>query len=251
MTDRPILFSAPMVQALLDGRKTQTRRILKGVPEWCDTDRKPGYSCLTPPGHIEFRGHYPGDDQVEAGYGSKFIKLRFVKGDRLWVRESWRVSPDAAEGWHPDHMRGFIDYQAGGYAELVAPSFEAVERAAFTKHDDRDWDFLPSRWRPGIHMPRWASRLTLAVTNVRVERLRDISLEDVLAEGCPIDPDYRDTTADGSNPYMVAIGVAQWQTPHLWYHRLWDALNGAGAWEANPWVSVTTFTVEQRNIDHG
>lgn len=93
------------------------------------------------------------------------------------------------------------------------------------------------------------ARLTLLVDAVRVERVQEINTADVLAEGCPIDPDYRDTTADHSSPPMVLIGPAQWQSPRAWYHRLWDELHGARSWDANPWVTVTTFRVMRGNID--
>lgn len=223
MADRPILFSAAMVRALIDGRKTQTRRVLN--PQ-------------------------PGDDIDNAGDGVTIIdmatgaeiRVRFAEGDRLYVRESWRVSPDAAEGWDPDVNRGWIDYQTGGANEMVAPSFDAVEKAAFTKSDDRDWDLLPCRYRPGIHMPRWASRLTLIVTEVRVERLNDCSEADAIAEG------VEQTSLEGCwldyRPDGVPVGTARES-----YRTLWDSINGAGAWATNPFVVAVIFTVEQRNID--
>jgi len=104
-------------------------------------------------------------------------------------------------------------------------------------------------WRSPIFCPRWASRLTLTVTEVRVQRLQEISEADVLAEGCPLDPFYHDTTADGSNPHMVKIDTAKWISPRGWYHRLWDSLHGPDAWDANPWVVAVSFTVDRRNID--
>lgn len=176
MTDRPILFSAPMVRALLDGRKTQTRRILKPQP---------------------LMGYTP---DVTASKG-----IRFAKGDRLYVRE--RV-------WLPegtDNPHGHVTYHAD-------------------HGDDR-----ALKWRPGIHMPRWASRLTLTVTDVRIERLQEISEEDAIAEG-------------SREPSLVPIIGACWSERDA-YAKLWEHINGPGGWGANPWVVALTFTVEQRNID--
>jgi hypothetical protein len=201
MTDRPIIFSGPMVRALLDGRKTQTRRLATSPLRRCEA------------------------------------------GDRLYVRESWRVSPEAAEGWHPDAMRGWIDFQAGESIEAVAPSFAAVEAAAFTKHDDRDWDFLPSRYRPSIHMPRWASRLTLVVEDVRFQRLRDISEGDARAEGIVEHPSY--FLAHGA-PVQLA-GVSAYGA----FYCLWNSLHTKNGerWEDNPEIVALTFRVISSNID--
>lgn len=226
MTDRPILFSAPMVRALLDGRKTQTRRVLSGVPEWCGTDRKPGYSCLTPPGHIEFRGHYPGDAEVEAGFGSKFIKLRFQKGDRLYVREAWRAARSLDQVKPRD-----IPRDADIEHEATARSYAEIG--------------LTGRQRPGIHMPRWASRLTLLVTEVRVERLQDCSEADAIAEGIV---EYEPTNEDPAE-FAYVDGGDIWNNARSAYQALWNSINGPGAWDANPWVVAITFTVEKRNID--
>lgn len=219
MADRPILFSASMVRALLAGRKTQTRRVLKGVPDWCGADRRPGFSCLTPAGHIEFRGDYPGDDQVEAGYASKFIKLPFVKGDRLWVKETWRTHKVADE-LPPRLMsgEGRVWYEA-----------------------DRDNCDAHGKVRVSIHMPRWASRLSLTVTNVRVERLIDCSADDAQAEGL-------EWVAPGKWAVDRTLPIIG-DDPCRVYADLWNHINGAGAWENNPWVVAVTFTVEQRNID--
>ena len=143
MADRPIIFSAPMVLALLAGRKTQTRRLVKGrALEWLDQH---GFS----PGYVA--------DPGNAGL------LPYSVGDRLWVREAWRISADVAQAWPPGGpCVGWLDMQAGGQFEVAAPSVEAAERAGRVK----DWDFISSAWRPSIHMPRWASRLTLPVTQV-------------------------------------------------------------------------------------
>lgn len=173
MADRPILFSAPMVKALLDGRKTQTRRILKPQPigfDWYDLKCKP----------------------------------RFKVGDRLWVRETWNNAIGSSD----------------------EPYFKA------TVAEDTDWTAEERAnlvWRPSIFMPRWASRLTLTVTDVRVERLQDISEEDAIAEGVP-------------------AGLEHIHGPGG-YRDIWETINGAGSWAANPWVVAITFDVLNQNID--
>ncbi len=237
---KPIIFSAPMVRALLAGLKTQTRRLLNPQPYdfphpqdgtrcWNAAGAPGGRICLTDRGLLNLH-HKP------------------HPGDRLYVRENWRVSPEACEGWHPEEMRGWIDYQAGGSLEVVAPSFEAVEKAAFLKGEDRDWDFIPSRYRPCIHMPRWASRLTLTVTEVRVERLRSISERDARAEGLEqvcvggLLPAYRGTPDLEPRLY-----------PDSAYGDLWDSLHTAPGtrWADDPWVVAVSFDVAHGNIDGG
>ncbi len=238
MTDRPILFSAPMVRALLAGRKTQTRRVL-GKTGHCNIFEPGVWSdgYVLDPGNADWRAR----------------DTPFAVGDRLWVKETWRLSPEACEGWHPDHMRGWIDYQAGGSSEQTAPSFEAVERAAFLKGEDRDWDFLPSRYRPSIHMPRWASRITLLVTDVRVERLQDCSEADAIAEGAisvpyGVPPGHPEREAWHHGQPMEPPNDA-FETALASYRHLWNSINGTGAWEANPWVVAVTFEVVRGNID--
>lgn len=194
MTDRPIIFSGSMVRALLDGHKTQTRRLASSPLAKCQP------------------------------------------GDRLWVRESF------AHYYEADDDRTLVSepmtcYRATGYP--------------LDGYLDPDTDLMRDEppWRPSIHMPRYVSRLTLVVQEVRRQRLQEIGLEDVLAEGAPIDPDYRDATRDQSSPPMVKIDAAQWCTPRAWFHRLWDALHGSGAWETNPEVVTLIFEVHRCNID--
>ncbi|WP_043836306.1 hypothetical protein [Muricoccus aerilatus] len=223
MADRPIIFSAPMVRALLEGRKTQTRRLLRAaVPDGHFVDRCPyvstGWSLWTK----------AQESHVEGCTCQPFRGVPWHAGDRLWVREAWA---------QPTCMDPGPTFWRADYPACVPPHYENVPPAESI------------RWRPSIHMPRSASRLTLLVTEVRVQHLHDISRDDVLAEGAPLDPDYRDTSADGSNPHMVAIGVAQWQSPRAWYHKLWDSLHGPGSWDANPDVVALTFQVTHANID--
>lgn len=198
MSDRPILFSAPMVRALLAGTKTQTRRVLKPQPGPCG---------------------------VYADIRSAKRALRVVKGDRLWVRETWAVG-GIYDGIPPR------DINPEG-----KPGWCGIRYAAT---DER----FGIKDRVSIHMPRWASRLTLTVTDVRVQRLQAISEEDAEAEGCALD------YADGFQVwYVPGAGARHAPTAVGCYANLWDSINGAGAWDANPWIVAYTFTVENCNID--
>jgi hypothetical protein len=185
MADRPIIFSGGMVRALIDGRKTQTRRLA-----W-----KPFETV---------HGRYV------APVASPWQRVQ--PGDRLWVRESWRAG---------------IGYDAAKISDM-APR---ITRIWF------DADELPAgssaghKGRPAIHMPRWASRITLTVTAVKIERLQDISRRDAMEEGCPF--------AD------MATGMI----PRDWFRKLWNSLHGPDAWQANPEVVAVTFTAERRNIN--
>lgn len=251
MTDRPILFSAPMVRALLDGTKTQTRRVLKPQPPaWVRPDDKPGYSCFTPKGHIEFRGNYVDEAGVDHGPSCKCIKLPFAKGQRLWVRETWAchwaTNDQPPRDIDPDIWS--VRYMADDYI-----------RPAVRDGDVADLDQC-QLGRPSIFMPRWASRLTLTVTDVRVERLQNISEDDAFAEGIESDiwdmavvaRDYRQPDArfigwGGAIPPSTSVDDDR--VGRESYRTLWDSINGKGAWEANPWVVAVSFEVHQCNID--
>lgn len=200
MKERQILFSGAMVRAILDGRKTQTRRVVKlphnnplGAWEPTTIGGKGLYrdkACTIPANEPERAAiwHTRTGDCVVALYGQP--------GDRLWVRETWREdSPDDAEA---------AIYRADGRTDLP-PEF---------------------KWKPSIFMPRWASRITLEITGVRVERLQDIGWRDCAAEGTPNDPEH-------------GIGYPTWQDA---YAALWDSINAKRApWASNPWVWVVEF----------
>ncbi len=197
MADKPIIFSGPMVRALIAGTKTQTRRTLK----------KP-YETL---------------ELTSDGW--KPVHTKIHVGDRLWVRENWKATGLAAFK-KPSETR-----ICGRFAYMA--DIEQLPR-----------DTMIS-WRPSIHMPRWASRLTLTVTDVRVERLQDINADDADAE-C-FGGGYPGTAL----PELFPGDPDQWG--HLsmqeCYFRLWDHINGKGAADANPWVVAYTFTVHRGNID--
>jgi hypothetical protein len=175
MKERPILFSGEMVRAILDGRKTQTRRVIKPQPDargprWCN--------------------------QWEDWHGTK-MRQPPEPGDQLWVREKHNIDKD----------------EDGSDSVLYWADFEKPE-------------VLPMKWRPSIHMPRWASRINLLVKDVRVERVQDIKLNDIEAEGI--------------GGCSATEGLEQ-------FIQLWESINGIKhrldpyPWDTNPWVWVIEF----------
>lgn len=186
--EKPILFKDEMIRAILEGWKTQTRRIVK--PCKC----KDSLCELAPheiAGEIN-RGHYR-----NCPYGKP--------GDRLWVRENFLQL-----------MHGQVTDGRVKYCASIDP------RSTGTPKNDGYW----WRKRPSIHMPRWASRITLEITDVRVERLQDISSADAKAEGVAT-PDLNDWCDD-----------SKWVSQFAW---LWRSINGPDSWDANPWVWVIEF----------
>jgi len=239
MTDRPILFSAPMVRALLDGRKTQTRRILKPQPSAiCAGFQR----VFTDPPHFEAID--ANGKPCNAFTGTlgvhPYPPIRFAKGDRLWVRETLRrqyTNGVLGETWLYSADQEVVNLRHGDP--------RITDMIAWAHHKEGDTCV-------SIHMPRWASRLTLTVTDVRVQRLQEISEADCVAEGPPNVSGFRYSgPASGLSGLMVVDpeNPAVSMTPRTWYRELWDTLNGAGSWDANPWVVAVTFTVERRNID--
>jgi hypothetical protein len=215
----PILFSEAMVVALADGRKSQTRRLLKGMPPapnpWARNpgDQKheaPYFDAIRPGGDKTEKNPLGMTDQwcwwqIDDRMCAPIILCPYGKpGDRLWVREAWALVPASA-------YRCSIDDHGAPIPHRVSPCGQwwAVYRAGWERS-------APGRWRPSIHMPRWASRVTLEVTAIRVQRLQDITDEDAIAEGF--------TSAMAFSAY-------------------WVMLHGAGAWNENPWVWVVDFGV--------
>lgn len=212
MTDIPIIFSGPMVRALLEGRKTMTRRILKPQPEQArDNDGN-----LLPHGIM----HVEGDPRPRVTIGRVITKqeVRWATGDRLWVRENHRLTDcpctEACRG--AGHV--WYDADASGYRNVAS-----------------------NKLRPSIHMPRWASRLTLIVTATKIERVQEISNEDALAEGVLDAGKY--FYGDGEKPVHFGVGAA-----HA-FRDLWTMLHGCDSWDANPEVVAISFNVIKANID--
>lgn len=226
MKERPILFQGAMVRAILKGSKTQTRRIVKPAPpsntvamgRWQDPGPEPAYWAFMRDGPAEpdhpFGGAELHGEPWRCPYGQP--------GDRLWVRETWAIVPRTAyarsdgvqQTLRPDDDHDAVIYRAG-------------------------WDRSDSgfRWRPSIHMPRWASRITLEITGVRVERLQDISEADAIAEGIEPDVQPGDSVPLWRN-YRTGNTTA---SPAYSYESLWESINGPGSWDDNPFVWVVEF----------
>lgn len=196
MKERPILFSGVMVRAILEGRKTQTRRIIPFSTNLLTAD-----SLFKNPNKIKWTDGF-GFTSNGSVMNVREVACRYGKpGDRLWVRETFKTS-----------TRGWV-YKA-------------------TSQHDHSNDLLP--WKPSIFMPRHASRITLKITNIRVERLNDISEEDAKAEGvCDIpkllSAEENDFVGIDKNLFIER------------YRKLWQSINGSGSWEKNPWVWVVEF----------
>jgi hypothetical protein len=206
-----------MVRAILDGRKKQTRRIMKAQPPpdaWVTVEH---YHPIVidrhddmQPGEEIFGAHWDdGDFGLRCPYGQP--------GDLLWVREAW-ASPCSTRELRDGVTACGITYRTGHEeAPGAGPRVDV-------------------KWRPSIHMPRWASRITLRITDIRVERLQDISEADAGAEGAP---DYSSLSEASGEDMAEAQTRLCWR--QRWFASLWNKINGPGAWEANPWVWVVSF----------
>jgi hypothetical protein len=215
MKERPILFSAPMVRSILANTKWQTRRVMKNPPVWSTEYQPAGWF---------WNGTHPGEPTLSKWPDAGAIGQEIAKhavcpygwpGDRLWVRETHAPQPDCLLSWDR-WMKGH-----GGEKPIVHYAADASDRAWVDK------------WRPSIHMPRWASRITLEVTGVRVERLQDISEADAMAEGIVRQSDGGFGLADSSHYHYT--------DPRISYWSLWEAINGEGSVDANPWAWVVEF----------
>jgi hypothetical protein len=216
MKERPILFSAPMVRAILAGTKTQTRRVVKISSKklvfdldraWPDGWQNSQYL------HVPYQHVDDAPDSTSTRVSCPYGTI----GDRLWVRETWG-------------------------------RFNGCGTLAYRATNDENPTGSPEKWRPSIHMPRTVSRIDLEVTGVRVERLQDISDQDAVAEGIekmgnarvlnfiPASPIWR-----SPDPNLSPCTNAKHS-----YRMLWESINGPGSWNANPWVWVVEF----RRIDH-
>jgi hypothetical protein len=212
-----MLMSAPMVRAILAGSKTQTRRIVKPRYPWEIEELEDGSPWPWYPDYVT-GGEW--DGWVLCPYGQP--------GDRLWVRETFQ--PLYADGWEDGYNSDgeAVNYKTGrGYA----PRFIATDGS--TEFIDPDGEVSSRVW-PSIHMPRWASRITLEIAGVRVERLQDISEADAIAEG--VDGQFCAKHA-ASSPWKDRLAPA---AVHA-FAALWESINGPGSWNANPWVWVVSF----------
>jgi hypothetical protein len=257
--ERPILFSAPMVRSILDGTKTQTRRIIKPQPPEmpvpnCHPSHKQKHAApyldaycggqrteKNPRGHSGEWCWWQVDDQAcPPNFKCKFG----VPGDRLWVRETWAKTTN---------VDGQMDWPGRPHIRLKDADDGDEPFEAIIYRADGEWEWCDgdgfrsgkSYWRPSIYMPRAASRILLEITDIRVERLQDITEDDAVAEGLHI---FKE--GDG-NLYYSALSddwfgdFEKWHLdPRDAYHALWESINGPDSWDASPFVWVLNL----RNI---
>ncbi|HCB0645439.1 TPA: hypothetical protein MYL57_005537 [Klebsiella variicola subsp. variicola] len=229
MTERGMIFNAEMVRAILDGRKTQTRREVKlnldiarlaTTYDWATSLAANHYQDLTEEQIQQKAESLRGViHPVILGNGQmvSIICPHGKPGDRIWVRETFCPVDDTQYGGEK-----WVDYRA-------TPRYEASHPAG--------WDSAPNdaealKWRPSIHMPRWASRILLEITDVRVERLNAISQADAIAEGAP-----------PSHPSIDCVSQ-EYGFPDFsrsWFGQTWQHIYGEESWDANPWVWVIEF----------
>lgn len=218
MRERPILFNADLVRAVLDGRKTQTRRIMTVQPE----SNQFGLLRITDSTKRSDIGKYHWAESNATGnhVRSKLFACPFgAVGDRLWVKETWSVVSHAFDDdglmidYVPDRPAKAVHEKPFGRGYYSGHAIYAAD-GGFTWGDDDGCVDGRSCWKPSIHMPRWASRITLEITGVRVERLQDISGADMQAEGM------------------------RWREE---FPCLWETIYGEESWQANPWVWVVEF----------
>lgn len=231
MRERPIIFSGPMVQAILDDSKSQTRRIVKPQPEWAaevSTTRvhgplafpigSLGQQCGFP---ILIDGRRDGVHHIRNPYGQP--------GDRLWVRETYSIQSvdrySASVSYAERQSVGKTLADTDGGVDIIPLSVEEYAQAERLKD--------PERWRPSIHMPRWASRITLEITEVRVQRLQDITEEDCVAEG--VAPEFEVSLSEFVSKKPIEV------THYLGFKHTWAKINGLESWENNPWVWALSF----------
>lgn len=234
----PLLVSSPLVRAILSGEKTQTRRLVR--PPRGEGWRPVGKMIRTkadlsdPAFRWDRAGAFGATQWVEdrCPFGSP--------GDRLWVRETWRPEPACSlpEGWalrtapgdvEDDGAEVAVRYHADGAIRFAGePTGEWQWPSTLTPYR---WGGKETRWMPSILMPRWASRINLEITEVRIQRLQDITEEDARAEGAPAIP-----RLDGSDPRYYRQSFAA----------IWDSIAEArGEWVDNPWVWAITFKMVQ------
>ncbi|MCS7591173.1 hypothetical protein [Pseudomonas aeruginosa] len=202
MKERPILFNDQMVRAILEGRKTVTRRVVKPQPDFLGSMVDPNTPFKT----------------LDAGLHARITCPYGEPGDRLWVREAWAADAQVDAIAPSDLSQG---------EPIWYPADLSVRQTGCSM-------ISKGRVRPSIHMPRWACRILLEITAVRVERLQDISEEQALAEGVRGEP------CDHARQACADIGC--WgDTAKGAFGFLWESLNGEGSWAANPWIWVIEF----------
>jgi hypothetical protein len=220
------MFQGPMVRAILAGKKTQTRRVIKPAPFFNGVDED-GNEIWRLTKSWSAISHFPRDGQSDCPFG--------MPGDQLWVREKFWKQSRQRVGYAADMMSyGIADEHNVETGDVIPDSKMFPSRMYGTRG---------VRWQPSIHMPQWASRLTLEITDIRAERLQAITREDVRAEGVPETfgeiPDWVESRFPelASHEWDNLNWAAQWE-------RCWDSINGKTfPWSSNPFVWAITFKV--------
>ena len=211
--EHPILFNAEMIRAILDGRKTQTRRVIKPQPSGNNVTLKSGVT-----------GYWIGwDNEGDEAWNASCPYGK--SGDRLWVREEWRTE-NVYNAASPKVISetAILQFRADMGMKWIGDRKPAPD----------EW----GKWRRSIHMPRWASRITLDVKDIRVEQVQDIGEENAVAEGIPFDSQYFRAVI-----HPVKGTLKHWPTANMAFGKLWDSINaekGFG-WDQNPYVWVIEF----------
>jgi len=237
----PIDFAHHDVPKLLDGTKTQTRRIVKPQPETVDVPEE-GFAHMGDDGLLCGRQRYLCGDPENPDIGVEVLSFPvaapFRVGDVLWVRESWAslrfgydIESEYVDDWSEVEPATVRSYLESGHAEFHRPRFSIVHREVWGSDDFHDRGF---RWRSPVTMPRWAARIFLRVEEVRVEQVQDISEEDAQAEGVgPFLMGYAGVSADN----MTEI-----ESYRASFEDLWNTIHGEGAWARNDWVFIYHFS---------
>lgn len=220
MAIKPILFNTEMVRAILDGRKSCTRRIVKG---FIPNDAKWGYTAFTPKGCISCRGTFAD------GYGEKFFKLPCEPRDILYVRETWQC-------WRAHRYEATADirFRAGGddvRLQFANGNTDSINRLDYDSFVHK-WFSHNGEWKPSLFMPKEAARIFLKVTDVRVERLQEVSAESALAEGAD---KYIHTNGELDENMTITSFIG------IWNSTIKKSDLDSYGWNANPWVWVIEF----------
>lgn len=219
LNERGMIFNSEMVLSILDGRKTQTRRIIKNQHQGeCWSVRPASNPCVSSHTHDWW---LPSATQPYSALICPFGKI----GDRLWVRETWSLLGNE-DGCAVDWDENIVFDQKNAARIYKASCWQKPNNYGLWSIPNQTFEF-EGRWKPSIHMPHWASRITLEITDVRVERLNEISEEDAGKEGYPADP------------YPYGGIMDKW----LWFRGLWDSIYPDQSFKHNPWVWVVEFRV--------
>jgi len=218
MAIKPILFNTEMVRGILDGRKGATRRIVKGyIPD----DAVWGYTAFTPKGYISCRGTFAD------GYGEKFFKLPCEPGDILYVRETWQC-------WRAHRYEATADirFRAGGddvRLQFANGNTDSIDRLDYDTFVHK-WFSHNREWKPSLFMPKVAARIWLKVTDVRVERLQEITIDGIRNEGL---------SSMAVHAGDMEIAMEEWK--NLWNSTIKKPDINHYGWDANPWVWIIEF----------